>query len=179
MADVQVRPATTDDAAELGRIQLETWRTAYDSIFPRRALDAVSADLATARWAAAVTDPPTPRHRVLVAMEQDWRVGFVAFGPSEDEDADPTTTASIVTLLVEPRWGRRGHGSRLLAAAVEHLRADGFALGTTWLLAADVASHRFYTSAGWERDGVARALDVFGKPVDEVRLHASVVEDAA
>ena len=29
----------------------------------------------------------------------------------------PAGTAAITDLLVEPRWGRRGHGSRLLAAA--------------------------------------------------------------
>ena len=34
--------------------------------------------------------------------------------------------ASVTDLLVEPRWGRRGHGSRLLAASVDLWRADGF-----------------------------------------------------
>ena len=31
----------------------------------------------------------------------------------------------LSTLLVEPRWGRRGHGSRLVAASVDHWRGDG------------------------------------------------------
>ena len=34
--------------------------------------------------------------------------------------------AAVTDLLVEPRWGRRGHGSRLLAASVDLWRTDGF-----------------------------------------------------
>ena len=38
-------------------------------------------------------------------------------------------TAAVTDLLVEPRWGRRGHGSRLLAASVDLWREDGFEHG--------------------------------------------------
>ena len=70
-----------------------------------------------------------PRHRVLIAVEQSESaspvVGFVAAGPADEqalapeEPALPDDIAAITDLLVEPRWGRRGHGSRLLAATVD------------------------------------------------------------
>jgi GNAT superfamily N-acetyltransferase len=47
---------------------------------------------------------------------------------------------AITALLVEPRWGRRGHGSRLLAAVVDLARTGGFRTGVTWVLQADTAS---------------------------------------
>lgn len=184
MADVSVRPARPEDAAEIARIQVDTWRIAYTSALPAAALEAVTPEAATEQWTAAIRQPPTDRHHVLVAWEQDWRVGFVAFGPSDPDDlVDPAEadlaehSATIRTILVEPRWGRRGHGSRLLAAAVDHLRVDDLTHLLTWVLDDDEASKRFYGSAGWEPDGWARTLDLDGDSVREVRLAAEVAPD--
>jgi len=181
MADVHVRPARPDDAEEIARIQLAIWRTAYAAVVPTRVVEGVADEFAVARWRAAITAPPSRQHRVLVAQEQQWTVGFAAFGPADeddlagDADLDPATTVAIGTLLVEPRWGRRGHGSRLLAAAVDLAREAGHTVGLTWALEADQASVGFYQSAGWEPDGTGRALDMDGTTVHEIRLHASLL----
>jgi GNAT superfamily N-acetyltransferase len=181
MADVHVRPARPDDAAEIARIQLSTWRTAYDRVVPARVIEGVGDELATAQWHTAIVAPPSREHRVLVAQEQQWRVGFAAFGPADEDDlaggGDPESTIAITTLLVEPRWGRRGHGSRLLAAVVDLARTAGFRTGVTWVLQADEASLSFYRGAGWEPDGTGRAMDMDGTAVHEIRLHASLSEE--
>jgi GNAT superfamily N-acetyltransferase len=179
MADVSVRPAVAEDAAELGRIQVETWRTAYGSAVPAAVLASLSTEVAAASWAAAVATPPTAKHHVLVALEQQWRVGFVALGPAEDlepGDPEPETTVGVALLLVEPRWGRRGHGSRLLAAAVDTARADGMTRAVIWIPEADSVSRGFLLSAGWAPDGLARALDTGAGELREIRLHTSLVE---
>lgn len=174
MADVSVRAAVPADAAEIGRIQVDTWRTAYAGILPAPVLDGLSAVEAAERWAAAIETSPSPRHHVLVALEQEWRVGFAALGPAEELEAgdpDRATTSALAVLLVEPRWGRRGHGSRLLAAAIDHARADGMTRAITWLPEADEASRAFLMSAGWAPDGLARALDTGAGELREIRLH--------
>jgi len=176
--DRWVRAARPDDVPEIVRIQLGTWRIAYGGLLPASVLAAATPERATAEWTAAVTDPPTPRHRVLVAQDLQWTVGFLAFGPSEEDDAPPGT-GLVHALLVEPRWGRRGHGSRLLAAAVDHFRGDGIARARTWVLQGDAASTAFYESAGWERDGAVRRLadlgdDEAGQAVREARFHVSL-----
>jgi GNAT superfamily N-acetyltransferase len=182
MADVSVRAARPDDVAEIARIQLDTWRAAYAQIVPAAVLGSLSAEIAQDAWRQAVTAPPSPQHRVLVAQERDLRVGFVAFGPADDlqpEDPDPATTLALGPLLVEPRWGRRGHGSRLLAAAVEHARGDGMARAIAWIPERDAASREFFVSAGWAPDGLARALDTGAGELREIRLHASLAQAAA
>ena len=174
MADVSVRPAVPHDAAEIGRIQVETWRTAYPGILPATVLDGLSAQDASQRWIAAIASPSSPHHHVLVALEQEWRVGFTALGPTDDvepDDPEPVTTVGLAVLLVEPRWGRRGHGSRLLAAAVDHARADGMTRAIMWIPEADAASRDFLVSAGWAPDGLARALDTGVGELREIRLH--------
>jgi GNAT superfamily N-acetyltransferase len=180
VADVSVRPAAVSDAAEIARIQLETWRTAYADVLPEPVRAGLSADAAASAWGAAITTPPTPHHHVLVAVEGSWRVGFSAFGPADDlepEDPEPHRTLAIAPLLVEPRWGRRGHGSRLLAATVDVARADGMMRAVMWLPEADTASREFLLSAGWAPDGLVRALDTGAGELREVRLHVSLQED--
>ena len=181
MADVSVRPARPEDVGEIARIQVETWRTGYAKILPAPVLDSLSAESAEAAWAAAVGTPPSARHHVLIAQEQEWRVGFVALGPADDlepQDPEPGTTVALGPLLVEPRWGRRGHGSRLLAAAVDSARADAMTRAIIWIPEADTASREFLVSAGWAPDGLARALDTGAGELREIRLHASLEEPA-
>jgi GNAT superfamily N-acetyltransferase len=179
MADASVRPARPDDAADIGRIQVETWRTAYATILPEPVLAGLSVEAATAAWADAITAPPSPDHRVLVALEQQWLVGFAASGPADDlepDDPEPATTLALAPILVEPRWGRRGHGSRLLAATVEHARAAGMTRAIAWIPDGDTPSKEFLVSAGWAPDGLARALDTGAGELREVRLHTVLAE---
>ncbi len=181
MADVSVRPARADDVEEIARIQVQTWQTGYAEILPASVLATLTPADAAVPWRAAITAPPTPRHHVLVAMEGEWTVGFVALAPADgldERDPEPDRTVLISVLLVEPRWGRRGHGSRLLAAAIDHARADGMVRAIAWVPAGDGPSLSLYRSAGWATDGFARTLDTGAGEVRELRLHASLDEDA-
>jgi GNAT superfamily N-acetyltransferase len=180
-ADVSVRPARADQAEDIARVQTIAWRTAYRSLLPPEVLDGWDEAAAARAWAAAVAAPPTPGHGVLVAIERHLVVGFAAYGPAELSDgevahpAGPTT--EVATLLVEPRWGRRGHGSRLLAAVADLARASGTARLQIWLPQADRASARFFESAGWAPDGWARTLDTGGDTLREVRWHTLLADD--
>jgi GNAT superfamily N-acetyltransferase len=187
MADVSVRPARGVDAGEIARIQLSTWQIGYQAVLPAAVLEQLSQPPAQSdaeqTWLAAVTQPPSPRHHVLVALEKDALVGFVALAPADElAGAHPATgtTGLIGPLLVEPRWGRRGHGSRLLAAATDHARSDAMTAALIWLPEADHVSIGFFTAAGWAQDGYARAFDTGAGQLREVRLHTSLTDpDAA
>jgi GNAT superfamily N-acetyltransferase len=176
MAEATVRPAEPSDVPEIARIQLATWRAAYRDLLPAEVLDALDAGEAETTWRHTVEQGPA---RVFVAVEGPWHVGFCAAGPSpQDESAgadgvpvpDADRVALFSTLLVEPRWGRRGHGGRLVAAAGEAMLAAGAARGIAWVAEADKASRGFWQRAGWVPDGTARTLDAGGRPLREVRL---------
>ena len=175
MADVSVRPARPEDAERVARVQRTTWRTAYADLLPAPALDAPEEQMA-ALWLNAIEAAPSPRHRVLVALERDELVGVAASTPAEDDGLDPAITAELSTLLVEPRWGRRGHGSRLVAASVDHWRGDGVTHAVTWAWERDPATRSFLTTAGWELDGAARGLDTGPRVQRQLRLHTDVRE---
>jgi len=175
MADVSVRPARPEDAERVARVQLATWRTAYVDLLPAPVLRTPEVEVA-AVWLHAVEAAPSPRHRLLVALERDELVGFASSAPADADDGDPATTAELSSLLVEPRWGRRGHGSRLLAATVEAWRGDGTATALAWAWERDDATRSFLSAAGWEPDGTARGLDTGPRVERQVRLHVDVRE---
>jgi GNAT superfamily N-acetyltransferase len=174
MADAETRPAEPSDADELARIQLSTWRTAYASLLPPDVLAGLDTATVALQWREAIE-----HGQVFVATEGDWLVGFTSAGPApvaESADAkgnppeDAAAVALIGTLLVEPRWGRRGHGGRLLAAAGAALRKAGRTRGIAWIPEADQASLGFYRRAGWQPDGTVRTLDAAGRPLREIRV---------
>ena len=163
----------------MARIQSDTWKLAYKSVLPAPVLESLDVTTFVDGWRSAVEQPPSLRHHVLIAMEGEARVGFTAFGPDADAqpgDPAPESSAAIGIMLVEPRWGRRGHGSRLLAAVADLARTGGVTRLVAWVPATDTASLQFYRSAGWEADGLQRSLDTGAGTVNELRLHAELAD---
>jgi GNAT superfamily N-acetyltransferase len=182
VADVSVRPASSADVDEIARIQVDTWRLGYEKILPEQILTGLDPAAVAAGWRSAITSPPSQRHHVLIAMEGESRVGLTAFGPDPDVqagDPEPDNTNAISLLLVEPRWGRRGHGSRLLAAIADLSRDAGVTRLIAWVPAKDTASLEFYRTAGWDADGMQRELETGAGTVHELRLHAALHETEA
>lgn len=176
MALATVRPAAPSDVAEIARLQADTWAAAYSAFVPEQAVAQLRGPEAQAAWNSAVE---SGRGHVLLAEEGAHVVGFCAAAalPAR-EDAPPAqeglTWGEIGTLLVEPRWGRRGHGGRLLAAAAEALRGGGARYGLAWVPEPDEASRRFYARAGWEPDGGVRGLDTGRGELREIRVTGSL-----
>jgi len=162
VADVSVRSARPEDAEHVARVQLTTWQQCYAALLPPEALQLPLAEVA-AVWLRAIELPPSPRHRVLVALDAGQAVGFAAVEGEE-----------LGALLVEPQWGRRGHGSRLLAAAADHWRADGVEVATTWVFEEDAVVADFLAAAGWGPDTTGRVLEDDGRAVVQRRWHTAL-----
>ena len=158
MSAIFVRPARAQQADDLAALQLRAWHAANYVGVPTRLLDTTAEIDISAGWHAAISTPPSPRHRVLVAVEDDRVVGFAAVAPAADPDLAPDAEGELVLLLVDPPAAGQGHGSRLLNAAMDHLRDDGFAAAVTWILAVDETMRGFLVGAGWGPDGAWRDL---------------------
>jgi len=168
-ADVSVRVAWPADADGIAAVQLRAWSERYDG---GAGLDA---DTLASAWRGTLARPPEARHRALVALAGDRVVGFALTGPNGDPDADPATDGEMAEFTIAPGDTRGGHGSRLLQACADTLRADGFARAVTWLDTTDDVLRSFLTSAGWAADGASRELaDESGATLKQVRLHTSL-----
>ncbi len=180
MADAEVRIAVPEDAAEITRIQLSTWRSAYSELLPTEVLEEMDATDTERQWLHTLTTGPAS---VLVATEGNSTVGFCTAGPAPESEAraadggapsDVAMIALVSTLLVEPRWGRRGHGGRLLGIMAQRLASTGSTRGIAWIPEADTASMAFFRSVGWDPDGTVRTLDAGGRPIRELRLSGTL-----
>jgi GNAT superfamily N-acetyltransferase len=169
-ADVSVRPASPDDAASIARVQRVTWQTAYRELLPAAVVDGWDDAAVTATWQAAIASPPSPAHTVLVAVDAGAVVGFAATAPAEE-------SRELSVLLVEPRWGRRGHGSRLLAAVADLARASGATALTTWLPEQDRVTSRFLETAGWAPAGPVQLLHSGSDAVRQLCWHTRLAGD--
>lgn len=149
-ADVSVRPAIPGDEIAVTAVQLRAWRSGIGELVPDL-VERLDVPAMTAQWAAAITSPPTPGHRVLVALDGARVVGLAAVVPVTDG-------VEVTALEVEPDHRRGGHGSRLLAACVDLGRQDGAAHVMTWALDDDAVRATFLDSAGLGRDGASRTL---------------------
>lgn len=193
VADRSVRTAWAADTDAIGAVQARALTGLYGTLLPSAIVSAIDPTEFAAGWNAAVTRPPAARNRVLVALEAGTVVGFAATSPSADDDADPTD-GEIVAFHIDPGALGQGHGSRLLAAAIDTLRADGFTHARTWIIVGDDPLRHFLESAGWGPDSAHRTLGV-AQPGDDatdsapesppdddvlrqVRLHTDLRDDA-
>lgn len=177
-ADVSVRIAWVDDAEAIAALQSRAWATSYAGLVPA-AGDLAVADFA-ARWRESLGKPGDARNRALVALERNRVVGFVVTGPSSDPDSDPLAAGELMELTVAAGERGKGHGSRLLQAAVDTMVADRFSRAVIWLVAGDDALRRFLGEAGWAPDTARRTLDVDGTgttQVKQIRMHTGLTGD--
>ena len=176
MSDVSVRVAWADDARAIAGLQLRTWRSTYGDLLPAEALP-TDVEGAAAAWQAALARPGDARNRVLVALERNRVVGFAITSPAPDPDCDPVVDAELAELTVDPDERGQGHGSRLLQAAVDTMRADRFSRAVLWARATDDQLRAFLTAAGWAPDQAHRELaldEATTAVVKQVRLHTAI-----
>ena len=167
-ADVSVRPAVPGDEAAITDVQLGSWHATHAEVVGADVLAGLDRDAVQERWAAAITRPPGPGYRVLVACEGATVVGFAALAPLPADDASPLDApgGELLAMEVTPRSRRSGHGSSLLAAVVDGLRQDGAGHLVAWVLDGDAARGPFLRSAGRGPAGTERALAT-GPAADE------------
>ncbi|SDN18255.1 Ribosomal protein S18 acetylase RimI [Actinomyces ruminicola] len=157
--------------------------SAHDAPLPAGVEAMVAPPVIAAGWEQAVSSPPSSAHRVLVAVGESGEVvGLVGVAPSPDDGANMKKTAGaadghtvdagagavpvasrgleITALGVAPEWQRRGHGSRLLAAATEHAHAQGADVLLVWAVRGDESLAGFLRGAGLERTDSFRRLPV-------------------
>ncbi|MEO8555466.1 MAG: GNAT family N-acetyltransferase [Actinomycetota bacterium] len=175
IADASARIARASDAPAVGLVQAAVWRDAYAHVLSQEVLDQFDGPKFARVWRDSLGTPPSPRHVLLVGCAGEQVVGFTAVGPSGDIDATEAS-GELLALGVHPDARRNGHGSRLLNAAVDTLRDNGFDTVSTWILATDETTRAFLYAAGLAPDSAFRdrVIDVDGTVVREVRLTASL-----
>lgn len=174
-----VRLALPSEARAVAETQRRAWAQTLPTDVVDQLLAGVDTETMATTWHQAIVRPPTAQCRVLVALEQGRVVGFATTSPADDPDADARQDGQLEELVVDPPAQRRGHGSRLLHAGVDTLKADGFARAVHWVPATDDVVRAFFADAGWAADGGSREIGTDDETVriKQVRLHTDISVD--
>ncbi|MGE3812563.1 MAG: N-acetyltransferase family protein [Candidatus Nanopelagicales bacterium] len=159
LADASVRDARAEDALAIGSVMVASWKQLYADVLPAQTLQSLTPLAVADDWKRSITSPPTPRHKVLVALEGPALVGYAVAAPAGDAGETAGAVGEVVDLVIHPDSTRHGHGSRLLNASVDHLRAHGYTEVVTWCGERDRLRSRFLESAGFADDGRRRRMD--------------------
>lgn len=142
------------------------------------ALNQVSADEMARSWHEAIVKPPLAHFRVLVALGDGQVVGFTAVGPSPDDDA-AADVGHVAEFVVDDGPKAAEHRGRLINAAVDTLRKDGYESATTWLPTAADDFRQFLLGCGWGTDGAHQEVGTEdgSARVKLIRLHTDISTD--
>jgi len=158
-----IRPATATDAAAMARVQVDSWRAAYDGLMPAAVIESFTPEGRTHQWERFFARPGD--HVALVA-DHDGVVGFASIGPARGE---PEGLGEIYAIYVTPdHWGH-GHGRDMIVEAEARLRSSGNTAAVLWVLTENARARRFYEAAGWETDGHTRIEVMPDGDLHEVR----------
>jgi ribosomal protein S18 acetylase RimI-like enzyme len=164
---VELRNATPDDAIAIATVHVASWQVAYRGLLPDEILDGLSVPDRARIWAERLGGATPPRSKTLLVADRTGVLGFAASGPALDVDDDPTA-GELYAIYLDPRaWGR-GHGARLHAGVLEHLRRAGFTHACLWVLDSNERAQRFYRRQGWAETGESKVDRDLG---GDVALH--------
>ncbi len=147
---MSVRPPRIEDAPQIARVHVDSWRSTYPRIVPEDILAATSYEDFEARWRSWLGGEfgmYGTLYAYVAELPTGEIVGFASGGPRQEESHHPEYESELYTAYLLREHQRRGLGRRLLGAVAGGLLADGKRSMLTWVLA-ESPSRSLYEAAG-------------------------------
>lgn len=158
-----IRPAVLEDAAAIGRIHVESWRSTYRGLMPDAVLSGLSVEKRTAFWQQIIER--AEQQFIFVAENgQDNIVGFANGGAEREKDK--LYTAELYALYLPKEWQGRGYGRNLLRATVERFVEQGHHAMLLWVLSTNPARGFYETMGGQYLK--TKPTEIGGETLEEV-----------
>ena len=168
---MKIQPAVPEDVPAIARAQVRSWQAAYERIMPADHLATLSVEKREALWRELLSRSAP---ELLVAKENDYIIGFIAFGRCRDQDA-AASTAEIWSVYVIPSHWAQGVGTQLWKQARERMIELGYHSVSLWVLADNTRATQFYDRIGFDLDEEsAKDVVIGGKTLSEVRYVAQL-----
>ncbi len=147
MSEAVIRPAVPADAAAIGRVRVDAWRTTYRGMIPDAYLAAMKVEDSAAHWRRVLTAGPNTTNTVVATVGDDvvgFAAGLMLAEPKFGLDAE------LAAIYLDRDRQRAGLGTRLLAAVVAAQRRHGATGLLTWVIAGNRGARAFYERFGAE-----------------------------
>jgi GNAT superfamily N-acetyltransferase len=138
-----IRPATVDDAQEIARVHVASWRSTYQELLPGEFLDSLSEAGYTERWTRFIDGGSS---RIYVIEHDGELVGFASGGRERAGEAG--YSGELYAIYVLDAFQRHGYGRELVRTVVAALRDMGLDDMIIWVLRDNQPARRFYERLG-------------------------------
>lgn len=138
-----IRKATLEDARNMTKVQIATWKSAYKNILDPKFLDHLSID--TNEEHRQKTINVEFIHNIVAESEDGLIVGFAICG--DERSNDPIYKGEVSAIYVLDEFQRMGVGKKLLTYCIECLLKDGIRTMKIWVLK-DNSYQNFYKKMG-------------------------------
>jgi GNAT superfamily N-acetyltransferase len=139
-----VREAVPDDAEEIARTHVASWRASYRGILPDDVLDGLDVGHRASSRRSILRDQ-TSLHLVAYEVSGGDIVGFCDAGPRR---RDVPYDGEIYALYLEHRAKRYGLGREMFEQSLDWLSARGMRSLVIWVLEENHHARRFYEAMG-------------------------------
>lgn len=133
-----IRKANEQDSKAIANISVDEWRNTYENIIDKTYLENLSIEEKTKKYEEEIKDTV----QYLVCEEEGKIVGYIKYGAIRDEI--PPYDSEIYAIYVQKAKQNQEFGTKLLEAAKENLRKEGYKRMLTWCLEKNEIGKRFY-----------------------------------
>jgi ribosomal protein S18 acetylase RimI-like enzyme len=138
-----IRAALPNDAAEIARVHVESWRSSYSGLLADEFLDSLSEAGYADRWRRVIGDGAS---RVFVVEEPDGVVGFASGG--RERAGESGYEGELYAIYIVAGSQRKGHGRELVHTMAAALREKGLRDMIVWVLRDNTSAREFYERLG-------------------------------
>lgn len=156
-----IRKAKIQDAEDIAKVHIDTWRTTYKGIVPDEKLDNMSLERDIEMQKKFISKEEVI---TLVCEIEGKVIGFACCG--ERRDGPEKFTGELYGLYILKEYQGRGIGNRMVEDVVDELKSRGYNSMLLWALEEN-SSCRFYEKLGGEKVG-EQYLEYAGKKVKAV-----------
>jgi len=139
--DYIIRKNELKDQAQMARIKIDGWRTAYDKIVASKYLNSLDYDTQTERYIRSFEEY---KDLVLVAVNNEEVLGYSCFDIKGNDKYD----SELVSLYVKNGYKGKGIGTSLFRETVKELLNQGKGNLIIWCFKENENAIKFYESLG-------------------------------
>lgn len=155
---IELRQAQTNDAAELARIQVNSWME-FSHIFSPAYMEKHNTFERRFFYWMDLLERNIDR-TYLIELDS-LPIGYVTIGfPREDNTAPDTL--ELTALYLKRNYMGQGHGAYVMRRLFTSIKAAGYSRLTLWVLKENHHAVRFYQHLGFTDDGVEMTLPTQG-----------------
>lgn len=146
------RLATINDISAIVRINIDTWRTAYRTIFPSKFLKNLSYEEKELRWRELFNNP---ERDIFIYIAEEVSKGIVGFSMGSLEQSDLSLKipgisryiGELMAIYILQEYQRKHIGKKLVKLVVERLLENDIKNMIVWVLK-DSPNCKFYEILG-------------------------------